>query len=245
MQSHVYTSIQYRYVETPTVPKVYRVGQDVEVTTDHKTRFDSVDYEGRKVDDAVVGMPSQVALLGQPDKPKVWIKLTRSLQTFLWEANVYKQYGRRPSELNQTDRNIAILSWRGLTDGGRCFTNRAGWDNGRCDYVQGINLTAALPEWEQLALSGNVLELTGRTKNIPTTYLNYGQGSYEHLEVRCVNVLKLPTISDFLADPAVCHECTTIRRDGTTGRFPQFDNGAVYPLWSTADTTWIWEGFVR
>lgn len=221
---------------------VLRVRWDVEVTTDRKTRFESVDYD-TKASGVNIGVPSQYACYGAEGREKVWLKFSEAMQWFVFRANVRRLYNKDYESLSNVDKSNARFQFNKLFDSGRCFNNNEGVDIRR-NYISGERMSAPLPLWEQLVLSGNFVEWTGKTVTASTSYLNYGVKSYKHYEVRCLNINNLPTVDAFLSDYLVCHACTTIRPDGNHGYFPQFGEMAVYPLWSTSDTMLIWEGFL-
>lgn len=221
---------------------VSRVLWDNEFTTDGKTRFESVDFT-TKASGADVGVPAQLQCFGQVGAEKQWLRFGEAQQKFVYEANILIAYGKSSSNLTNAERTEAQNSFLRMFDSGRCFNNFEGVDLFH-NYISGANATMRDPRWEQLVLSGNVVELTGQTKMLSTTYLAYGVKSYKHYEVRCVNVDALPSVESFLFDAYVCHRATTIRPDGGHGFFPQFKGQAIYPLWSKGNTTWIWEGFL-
>lgn len=213
--------------------RILRVRWDAEVTPLPERRFGSAS-----------GVPAQFACYGEEGKEKAWLKFTETMQWFIFRANVYRQYGKDydalGSKLLQADAQFQFLR---MFDSGRCFNNDAGVDIRR-NFIDGTNPTAALPLWEQLVLSSNYVEWTGRTVVARTSYLSLPPGNYNHYEVRCLNVNRLPTVEAFLSDPYTCHDCTTIQPSGGRGKFPQFGGVGVYPLWSTSDRMLIWEGFL-
>lgn len=209
-----------------------RVRWDAEVTPQPERRFGSAS-----------GVPAQYACYGAEGREKAWLKFNEQMQWFVFRSNVMSQYGRDYERLTNAEKEDARFQFLRMFDSGRCFNNGAGVDNYR-NYIAGTNMAAALPMWEQLVTSGNYVEWTGRMVNATTSYLSLGQGNYRHYEVRCINIQRLPTVEAFLADPYICHTPTTIKPDGGRGVFPQFGGVCCAPLWSTADTCLIWEGFL-
>lgn len=211
-----------------------------EYTTDHKARQESDNFIGMKDYNAPIGLPDQMALY-----PKVWIPLTFAKQKWLFDCLCLSAYGILPDNMTAQQKKTAIEEWAKFMDGGRCFTNKAGWNNGRADYIQGLNLGADPMEWEPLVLGGNVVEKTGRTENYPTTYLNFGQGSYMHYEIRAIDIDKLSDYppAEVVKDPCIWHKATTIKPDGTTGVFPQFGEKAGYPI--LGRDVFIWERLIE
>jgi hypothetical protein len=170
--------------------------------------------------------------------PDVWIKLNERRQRWLYDVLCIARYNT--TYLTAAQTTIAKKEWKDYLDDGRCFTNRTGTDS-RHDYINGTNVNADDMEWEPLVTGNNFVELTGRTRQISTSYLSFGVKSYKHWECRAVDPNDLPNPSAFLLDAAVCHTPTTIQPTGLTGYFPQWDGFAKYPLWGPGGTVWIWE----
>ena len=214
-----------------------------EWTLDHKPRQTSFEFEREGLKDygASVGLPDYYRVYADP-----WVILTRERQDWLFRANCLSAYGTVPNSGTALYRE-AVIDWGKLMKHGVCFTNKAGWNSpyNRADYVQGLNLTAKPMEWEVLLLGGNRVDVleSGVTRSERYTGV---QGAYQHYRIRAINARKLPTVEQFLADPAVCHRCTTIQRDGTHGVFPQFRERAIYPVWMDgADTVLVWERLIK
>lgn len=220
------------------------IGYDQQIFSDHKTRFETVDMI-RKASGATMGVPAQWQVY-----PNSWIKLTRERQLWLMDLFCVAAYGLRFTQLSGTPKADAISEWRSTMHGGRCFTNRRGWNNGYLDYVQGLNIGASPMEWEPLVLSGNLVEVIAGPETF-TTQVFERQGRYKFYRVRAIDSTKLPSVYEVIADRFICHQATTIRPDGLTGIFPQFGGQLVVPLFEPAPNKafpagcWIWEGLLQ
>jgi hypothetical protein len=206
---------------------IRRVLYDPEWTIDKKPRHTSIDYAKYKAQDAKMGLPCQYSLY-QND----WIPLTMRLQDWLFTVECLA---------SGMSYATAKFDWKQFTSDGRCFTNGAGSDT-RADYVNGTNILAGPMEWETLVCGGNTVEIIGAPVYFHVDYLKQGVRSYRHYPIRCLDTRQpLPTPAEFLKDKSVCHIPTTIRGDGATWVFPQFNERAVYPVWSRTGELWIWE----
>ena len=212
--------------------RILRVRWDEEVTPRPERRFGSAS-----------GVPAQFACYGAEGHEKAWLKFTETMQWFVFRANCIRQYGKDYDTLPKLLQADAQFQFLRMFDSGRCFNNDWGVDDFH-NYIDGTNATIKDPGWEQLVTSGNYVEWTGRTVVARTSYLSLPPGNYNHYEVRCININRLPTVEAFLSDPYTCHDCTTIQPSGGRGKFPQFGGVGVYPLWSTSDRMLIWEGFL-
>ena len=215
------TSIQYR--PSP----LRRIPYDMEWTVDNLPRHTSLDYAKYKAQGAEVGLPCQYSLYQNE-----WIPLTMRLQDWLFTVLCLS---------SGMSYAAGKADWKQFTSDGRCFTNGAGSDT-RADYVNGTNILAGPMEWETLVCAGNYVEVIGDPVYFHVDYLMQGVKNYKHYPIRCLDTRKpLPAPAEFLKDKAVCHVPTTIRGDGTTWVFPQFNERAVYPVWSKTGALWIWE----
>lgn len=210
-----------------------------EWTSDHLPRQKSADFLTMKDYGAKVGLPDQMQLVLNQ-----WIPLTEKRQVWFFNVLCLAAYGKTSDKLTRIERPKAISEWASLMDGGRCFTNRKGWNNGRADYIQRLNLNADPMEWEPLLLGGNQVKVIGNAFPLSNNYLGQGTRTYLHYPIRVVNPEDLPDPAAFLSDRAVCHVPTTIRPDGTKGIFPQFGGRAVYPLWALHGSAYVWDRLI-
>ena len=234
----------------PVYPYFARILADYERTSDHRPRthgaypetVPSVDYRKMKDYKANAGMPDQMNLFDD-----LWFEL-RSDKQWLWmDVCCLSQYGRRYADLTVTQMRAAKAQWASLTDGGRCFTNGTGWNNGFRDWVQPKNTTAAKGvQQEQVVCSLNTVKVIGAPKTINSNYLGLGAKPYLHYPIECVNPARpLPTPEVLLAQPWLCHKPTVSTGKHLGGGvyeidpFPQFDEKSRYILWGKNGIGWI------
>lgn len=213
-------------------------------TSDQRARQESFEFqrEGLKDYGAKVGLPDYYRVYGDP-----WVVLSETRQKWLAEVLGLAWIGTPYSGMNKPQRQEFIYWWRQYLQDGRCFTNKAAWntkDNPHADFIQGINLNAQPMQWENLLLAGNMVDVLSETTVTKTERYTGVQASYRHYRVRCVDSRKLPAPEKFLLDRYVCHIPTTIKPDGTTGVFPQFDGRAVTPLWQVGDC-YVWDRLIK
>lgn len=210
-------------------------------TSDHLPRQLSKDFWWAKDNGAMVGLPDAYRVYQNP-----FVYLTRPIQYWFADVLGLSWIGTPYSKI--TKRSIKdefIYWWKQYFQHGRCFTDKDGaWDDGKADYIQNKNTGAKPMKWEVLLLGGNKVDVLDekRTYSYSEKYLEV-QGTYKHYHVRGINPKTLPTPEAFLLDKYVCHTPTTIKPNGETGVFPQFDGKAVYPLWQVGEL-YIWERLI-
>ena len=99
--------------------------------------------------------------------------------------------------------------WSDLTHGAKFKTNKHGWNNGYCDYINRVNMDRPPMRWENVTTCGNPVLLTGNKRNI---------GGREFQGVYCLDTTQTPP-PDLLGHPAfdcLVHSATVCRpEDGT------------------------------
>jgi len=222
----VYSSPLKRALETPASPnhpRVMRIKWDWERTSDGLPRVRSLDY-----DDKTHQYPG-----GLPDTNKqlfdAWFPLTRLMQKFWFELNVWSQY-RTPSKLLQPALlKAAKQSWKSLTDEDRVLTNGRGIESGYEDFVLGINPSSRKGpiQQENLGLGGNIVHVIGSTIQA---------GGKPYLPIQTIDLNKpLPTPEYLFSQKYLCHWCTIstpflAARGYRIDPFPQFGERSVYML---------------
>jgi len=130
-------------------------------------------------------------------------------------------------------------AWSSLTHGARAFTNRKGWNNGYCDFINRVNLDSEPMGFEPIWTGGALLEILGPAVN---------KVGKPHWPVRVLTPSEVSTAEEINHDtrPEVVFFATVTRRerlpDGTrrVNRFPQLMGKDVpVPLFSTTAENYI------
>jgi len=104
--------------------------------------------------------------LGYPEivplRTRAGVKLTQALQRLWFDQLLLAMFEHnRYAELTAEQQDAAKRAWANLTSSARAFTNHAGTDanEGRADFIRGLNLDGELPRIFELSCGGNVFEL--------------------------------------------------------------------------------------
>ncbi len=180
------------------------------------------------------GLPDQWYFYRDP-----WIKMTEVRARWLFEVQCLAWKHKRSNLLTPAELKYAYGEWVELFDGFRCFTNGTGTTSHH-DYITGANPAADPMLYQLLLLAGNRVDVLGEDQFFPENYFGI-QKSYPHRLIRAVDLNQpLPAPEAFLEDPYICHICTTIKPDGTHGRFPQFDGEARCVVWAPGGSAYVW-----
>ena len=254
-----YVAVKYAMVPpapAPVYPFFARILADYERTSDHRPRthgkypetIPSVDYAHMKDYTANIGMPDQFNLFDD-----LWFELNSAKQWLWMDINCLAQYGKRFANLTSAQKTEAKAQWASLTDGGRCFTNGTGWNNGYRDWILPKNSAAAKGvQQEQVVCSLNTVKVIGAPKNINSNYLGLGPKSYLHYPIECVDPARpLPTPEVLIAQPWLCHKPTISTGRPLAGRayeitpFSQFNEQSRYILWGKNGVGWIRADWIK
>jgi hypothetical protein len=184
-----------------------------------------------------VGLPDQWNFRNDP-----WVPLTELRARWLFDLQCLSWKGKRASALTSTERTYAHGQWKWFMDDGRCFTNHAGTDSHH-DYITGVNVGADDMSYQLLLLAGNRVDVVSESEIFPENYFGIHK-NYPHRLIRAIDIDRLPSPESVLADPYVCHQCTTIKPTGEHGIFPQFDGRARGVIWARGGSAWIWERLI-
>lgn len=214
-----------------------------EYTSDKLPRQKSIDFLGMKdhpYDKIIpIGLPDQNRLY-----PNIWIQMTEKIQKWYFDVLCISTFGIPSSFLLYAQLKQCKDWWKQFLDDGRCFTNKTGTDTHR-DYINETNVLKDDMRFEPLVCGGNSIEIVGKPQYFTEKYFGV-QGNYKHYPIRAINTASLPSPQLFLKDRYVCHTPTTIKPDGTTGLFPQFNGHAVYPIWvKNSNRVWVWEKLIN
>ena len=106
-------------------------------------RWVRVLHDDEKQDKFRNGLPETVDLVDSHD-----VVLTEAWQRYLFDS----MWRKVPS----WTRNQVVQAWASYTADGRCYTDHSAVQNGRADYIQGVNLDAGGIGWKTLTTGGNI-----------------------------------------------------------------------------------------
>jgi len=106
------------------------------------------------------GNPETVATYYKEDR----VAMTVPWQWFAFRQMIFSAYGHfDEAKLTSEEYNLMVKAWASTMHGGRVITNNKGWNDGRRDDIQGINLDANWVMYMCLGMGGNVVKLLDDT----------------------------------------------------------------------------------
>lgn len=190
------------------------------------------------------------SILGLPETIKVlyseFVEMKESWQYFWVDLFSLSKFKLLYNELSEIDRNYINSAFKSATAGFRAFTNGRGWDNGYCDFINGVNLDSGPMQQETITCGGNIVEVIGDKLRLA------GSDVYK---VRTLNGNKLPP-NPLTVEPWLVFTATISRREkilNSRGRwdgkswkedivtpFPQLDGADVrIPFMGSEDFNYI------
>lgn len=163
----------------------------------------------------VSGLPETVKAV-QPE----FMPLTREWQWYWADLFSLSLFNRLYNALNDTEKAEIRLAFRSVTRGDRAFTNRHGWDNGRADYVNRVNLGSGPMAQETINCGGNVVELLSDVIRVG------GKDVYQVTTLDGNQPPPDPLVVNHKTTPWLVFRATTSRRenfDPDTGRWLRED----------------------